>query len=123
MIRTSWKAAAILGLMAGAACQIGCQKVEPVKFETPYQAVLLVNGAVYFGKLEGWGTERPVLTDVFYVFAKTDPETKQVSNMLIKRGKEWHEPDRMYLNPAMVVFVEPVGRDSQVAKLIAQAAS
>jgi len=113
----------MLGLMAGLASQIGCQKVEPVKFETPYQAVLMVNGAVYFGKLEAWGTDRPVLTDVFYVFSKTDPDTKQVSNMLVKRGKEWHEPDRMYLNPAMVVFVEPVGRDSQVAKLIAEGGS
>jgi len=26
----------------------------PVKFKSPYQAVLLTNGAVYFGKLEGW---------------------------------------------------------------------
>jgi len=121
MIGANWKAAAVLGLIAGAACQTGCQKVQPVEFETPYQAVLLVNGSVYFGKLAGWGTDRPVLTSVFYVVSKTDPETKQVSNMLIKRGKEWHEPDRMYLNPAMVVFVEPVGRDSQVAKLIDQA--
>jgi len=123
MIRLRWEAAAVVNLMAGLLCLTGCQKVEPVKFETPYQAVLLVNGSVYFGKLQGWGTDRPVLTDVYYVFAKTDPETKQVSNTLIKRGKEWHEPDRMYLNPSMVIFVEPVGLDSPVARLIAQEGS
>lgn len=39
---------------------------------------------------------------------------------LVKRGKELHEPDRMYLNPNSVVFVETVGRDSKVARLIAE---
>jgi len=31
------------------------------------------------------------------------------------------EPDRMYLNPEHIVFVEPVGEKSKVAQLIAQA--
>jgi hypothetical protein len=92
-----------------------------VQFETTYQAVLLGNGAVYFGRLQGFGTARPVLTNVYYVVGKTDPETKQVSNILVKRGKEWHQPDRMYLNPSQIVFVEPVGKDSKVAQLIQQA--
>src|SRR5271157_2033854 len=52
-------------------------------FSTPYQAVLLSNGAVYYGKLSGYGTRNPMLTDVFYVMSKTDPETKQVTNMLV----------------------------------------
>ncbi|MFZ0317763.1 MAG: hypothetical protein WAL56_01450, partial [Candidatus Sulfotelmatobacter sp.] len=30
-----------------------------VTFSTPYQAVLLTNGTAYFGKLEGYGTNRP----------------------------------------------------------------
>jgi hypothetical protein len=89
-----------------------------VTFETPYQAVLLSNGSVYYGQLSGYGTATPVLTDVFYILTKTDPETKQVSNVLVKRGKELHGPDRMYLNATHIVFVEPVGRDSKVAQLI-----
>jgi hypothetical protein len=32
-----------------------------------------------------------------------------------------HEPDRMYLNPSPIVFVETVGTNSKVAQLIAQA--
>ena len=52
---------------------------------------------------------------------RADPETKQVSSILVKRGKEWHEADRMYLNPSQIVFVEPVGKDSKVAQLIQQA--
>ena len=90
-------------------------------FSTPYQAVLLTNNSVYFGKLSGYGTPSPVLTDVFYILSKTDADTKQTQNVLVKRGKELHGPDRMYLNPGNIVFVEPVGTDSQIAKLINEA--
>jgi len=41
--------------------------------------------------------------------------------VLVKRGKELHGPDRMYLNPNSIVFVEPVGMDSRVAQLISEA--
>lgn len=58
---------------------------------------------------------------MFYVVSQTNPETKQVNNVLVKRGKELHEPDRMYLNPVEIIFVEPVGTGSKVAQLIAQA--
>jgi len=87
-------------------------------FSTPYQAVLLSNGAVFYGKLTGYNSWHPELTDVFYIVSKTDPNTKQVSNVLVKRGKEVHGPDRMYLNPQQIVFVEPVGPTSKVAQLI-----
>jgi len=93
---------------------------ENVKFDTPYQAVLLTNGSVYFGKLEGYGTKSPVLRDVYYVQSGTDPETKQTKSVLIHRGKELHAPDRMYLNPTHIILVEPVGTNSKVAELIAQ---
>ena len=100
----------------------GCTRHhEPVAFTTPYQAVLLTNGSAYYGKLEGYGTPRPVLTEVYYIVTQNNPETKQTSNVLVKRGKELHEPDRMYLNPNQILFVEPVGEKSKVAQLIAQA--
>jgi len=92
----------------------------PAKFETPYQAVLLANGSVYFGHLSGYGGHGPVLTDVFYIVSQTDPNTKAANNVLVKRGKELHEPDRMYLSPNQIIFVEPVGKNSKVAQLIAQ---
>jgi hypothetical protein len=74
---------------------------------------------VYFGHLQGYGTSHPTLTDVYYVVSQADPNTKQVTSSLIKRGKELHEPDRMYLNPNQIVFVESVGTESKVAQLIA----
>jgi hypothetical protein len=92
-----------------------------ISMTTPYQAVLLSNGSAYFGQLEGLGTPFPVLRDVFYVQSAQDPQTKAVSNILVKRGKEWHAPDRMILNSNMIVLVEPVNPTSRVAQLIAQA--
>jgi hypothetical protein len=91
------------------------------KNTTPYQAVLLSNGSAYFGKLEGLGTSFPILREVYYVQSTQDPETKKVSNILVKRGKEWHAPDHMVLNSSMIVLVEPVRPDSRVAKLIEEA--
>ncbi len=98
-------------------------RAKTVSMSTPYQAVLLSNGSAYFGRLEGLGTPYPVLHDVFYVQSVTDPQTKQVSNILVKRGKEWHAPDRMILNANMIVLVEPVNTTSRVAQLISQAKS
>jgi regulator of protease activity HflC (stomatin/prohibitin superfamily) len=91
-----------------------------VNLETPYQAVLLANGQAYFGKLQGLGSAFPVLIDVHYVQTQVNQETKQTTNILVRRGKEWHGPDRMILNGNQIVLVEPVTEGSQVAKLIAE---
>ena len=89
-----------------------------------YYAVLLINGAVYYGKLEGFGSPSPVLRDVFYVQpGPVDPQTKQPKGMvLVHRGHELHGPDRMILSDRSILFVEPVGVDSRVAQLIREAA-
>ncbi len=111
-----------LVLALGTGCAPAGKMESPtVTFSTPYQAVLLANNSVYFGKLAGWGTPNPVLTDVFYIISKTNPDTKQVQNALVKRGKELHGPDKMYLNANQIIFVEPVGADSKVAQLINEA--
>ncbi|MFZ0419297.1 MAG: hypothetical protein WAM04_14455 [Candidatus Sulfotelmatobacter sp.] len=91
-----------------------------VTFKTPYQAVLLTNGTAYFGKLDGYGTPRPVLKEVYYIVSQTNPETKQTNNVLVRRGKELHEPGDMHLNPNQILCVEDVGPNSKVAQLIAQ---
>jgi len=89
-----------------------------VQFDKPYQAVLLSNGQVYYGRLEGYGTDHPVLREVYYIQSSVNPQTHEQSNVLLRRGKEWHGPDRMYLNPSQILLVEPVGTDSKVSDLI-----
>ena len=91
-----------------------------VKLTTEYQAILLSNGQAYFGKLDGVGSPYPVLTDVFYVQTGVNPQTNQPVNTLVKRGNEWHAPDRMILNAEHIIFIETVNPDSAVAKLIAE---
>jgi hypothetical protein len=123
IVQLVWIIAGVL-IIAGTSWHLlGQMRGSDTAFATPYQAVLLTNGSVYFGHLSGYGGQSPVLTNVYYVVSQTNPETKQVSNVLVHRGKELHEPDRMYLNPQSIVFVEPVGTNSKVAELIAQDAA
>ena len=114
----------LIGLVIAAALSV--QAYESVRnnvtptLSAQYHAVLLVNGAAFFGRIENLQSEHPVLTDVFYIQSRTNSETKQVSSVLVKRGSEWHSPDRMILNKRTVLLIEPVKEDSQVAKLIAE---
>ena len=121
LLQVVWILAGILVAVAAGFHLFHSIHGSSVRFGTPYQAVLLTNGSVHFGHLQDYGASHPFLTDVFYVLSQTDPETKQVKSSLVKRGKEMHEPDRMYLNPSQIVFVETVGTNSKVAQLIAQA--
>ena len=121
LVQAIWALAGLLVIAAATVHIVRELRASTTNFTTPYQAVLLTNGSVYFGHLQGYGGHNPVLTDVFYIVTQTNPETKQSNNVLVKRGKELHEPDRMYLNPSALLFVEPVGPNSKVAQLIAQA--
>lgn len=110
--------AVALSVMAYASVH-GRTPVEP-ELSTPYHAVALTNGQVFFGRIDALGTDYTVLRDVFYIQSRQNPDTKQVANVLIKRGGEWHAPDRMIINRQQVLLIEPVKPDSQVAKLIAE---
>jgi hypothetical protein len=120
LVQVVWILAGLFVIAAAALHIVYEVRSSAPAFTTPYQAVLLTNGSVYFGHLQGYGSPTPVLTDVYYVVSQTNPETKQVSNVLVKRGKELHGPDRMYLNSNQLLFVEPVGVNSKVAQLIAE---
>ncbi len=60
------------------------------------------------------------MSDVHYVQRGIEAKTKKQTNVLLKRGKEWHGPNRMIVNLDHVVFIEPVDPDSKVAELIAE---
>jgi len=121
LVQVVWILVALLVIAAVGYHFLTHYQESHVVFTTPYQAVLLTNGAVYFGHLQDYGSPHPVLVDAYYIVTESDPNTKQTSNVLVKRGKELHAPDRMYLNPAQILLVEPVGTTSKVAQLIEQA--
>lgn len=102
----------------------GCDKLQnqtaKLEFKTPYQVVFLDNNNTYIGKMKQTGKDFIHLTSVYYIQSQVNPETKQVSNTLIKRGNELHKPDFMYINTRHILLIEPVTADSQVAKLIEQ---
>ena len=112
-------AIAVVVLLVGSA--LYSQRDAAPRWTTPFQAVMLDSGIVYFGKLSGYGTPNPVLTDVYYVQSRQDPNTKQISNQLVRLSTQWHGPDRMVLNPSHIVAVEPVATVSTVATLIEEA--
>jgi len=112
-----------IGLVVGVILTLACgywfvQRKQT--FTTPYQAVLLDDNQVFYGKLSSISGAHPILTDVYYIKSGVDPQTKETKNVLIRRGKELHGPDKMYLNARHIVLVEPVTPNSQVAKLIEQ---
>ena len=85
-----------------------------------WQSVALMNGQLFFGRLEAADGGYLALRDVFYVQTRQNPDTKAVVNVLVKRGAEQHQPDRMLVNRTQVMLIEPVKADSPIAKLIAE---
>ena len=109
--------ASVVMLAGLAACERGHRQKGP-EITTPYSAILLDTGQVYYGKLTNAGSNFPELTDVYYIQSQANQETKAVTSVLVRRGNEWHGPDRMFLNQRHVVLIEPVGTSSKVAQLI-----
>jgi hypothetical protein len=93
-----------------------------------YQAVILSNSQLYFGKLSRLNTDWPILTDVYYLRGRQQaPETvkpgaaPQPAFDLVKLGTEIHQPqDAMALNKSQIVYWENLSPDSQVIKVIGQ---
>ena len=112
----------VLGVLVGGAglWAFGISRSMTPRFSAPFQAVLLDSGQAYFGKISGLGTPFPVMRDVYYIQSTTNPQTKQVSNILIRRGNEWHSPEMTVVNARHIIMVEPVGANSRVAQLIAE---
>jgi hypothetical protein len=98
----------------------GCSE-EKLRFSTEYQAVFMDNGQVFFGKIENAGGDHPLLKEVFYIGRQTSSDGKEVKNILLKRGSEWHGPDYMYINRQHIAVIEPVSPSSRVAQLIKEA--
>ena len=119
----AWLTALASLVIAAALCVLAYQGMrahDVPALSTPFQTVALVNGQAFFGRIESLDGGYVVLRDVFYIQSRQNPETKDIANVLIKRGGEAHAPDRMIINRQQVLLMEPVGVDSKIAKLIAE---
>ena len=90
-----------------------------------YSAVFLVNGQVYFGKLDKTAVDYTVLTDIYYLQVDQPIQpaqtktTDQPQISLIKLGDEIHGPkDEMKINKNQILFIEDLKDDGQVVKTI-----
>ena len=113
----------LVAIVAAAVCVIAYETLRANRspaLGTPFHAVLLQNGQAFFGRVQSLDGEYLTLQEVYYIQSRQNPETKQVSNVLVKRGQEWHSPDRMIVNRRQVMLLEPVTETSQVARLIAE---
>jgi hypothetical protein len=84
------------------------------------QAFFITNGQVFFGHVSGLRRGSVTLDDVYYIQTQVNPQTQERKNILLRRGKEWHQPTEMTINFQQILWVEPVGSDSEVAKLVAK---
>lgn len=51
LVQVIWIVAGVLAIVAAAWHMVGNMRDSSVRFSTPYQAVLLTNGAAYFGAM------------------------------------------------------------------------
>ncbi len=116
---------AVLVVVGGAAwgyCRMN-RGYDPAR----YSAVFLTNDQVYFGHIQSLGEKMLVLSDVYYLKAKTDvidpkaPNAEATAKLsLIKLGDELHGPEnRITINREHVLFYETMKDDSVIRKAIA----
>lgn len=113
-------ALAILMMLAVIAYQNHRRFHRPL-LTTPYQAVMLTNGSVFYGRIDHLGSDHPVLRDAFSVRQETNPQTQKPRYVLVKRRDEVTGADHMIFPATSIVFIEPVHADSTIGKLIEQA--
>jgi hypothetical protein len=112
------------GCFAGPTAALQGQSAAPVPLpesSSGYYGVYTSGNVVLFGKLESADGEWITLSDVHYVRGGVNPDTKQVTNQLVKRNREWHQPDRSAINRQNVLVVEPVESNSKMMGLIKSA--
>ena len=89
---------------------------------SPYSAIFLDNGQVYFGEIISSNKEEMTLTNVFYLQVNDNAaqaELNQAQFNLIKLGTELHGPaDILRINRAHIVFYEELRTDSKIVESI-----
>ena len=84
-------------------------------------SVTLTNNQVYYGKFVSANTKALRLREIYYVQSAIDPATNQMSNRLVaRRNTDWHAPQSMLIPLDRVMFVESIGTESRLARLIAE---
>lgn len=90
-------------------------KVASTIDSSKMQAVFLIGGTTYFGKLTSLDTQNYQLTEVYYL------RSQSKDSSLVKLGCELHGPeDKMVVSREQVLFWENLKSDGQVAKAVSE---
>lgn len=84
-----------------------------------YQAVFLVGGQAYFGKLSSAGGGNYLMTDVYYIPPDLPGASPRPAGTLIRRTTEVHRPrDGMVIPAGSILFMENLSAESEIVQAI-----
>lgn len=91
-------------------------------------SVFMIGGQVFIGSLESVDHGSVVLNDVFYFQAQgagapatgTQQPPARGAQLVRRVDSDWHQPTQMSIPIDKILMIENVGRDSLVARLIAE---
>jgi hypothetical protein len=86
-------------------CEQNKSDLKKEDFKTEYQGVLLTGGMAFFGKIKTVAPQFIEMTDVYYIKSSQNIETKQIENKMVKRGKELHGPETMYITRQNIIML------------------
>ena len=81
---------------------------------SPYSAVYLTTGDIYFGKLS-W-LPKPRLTNVWFIQRNVDSSNQPQLGLVPFTSAFWGPVDEIYLSPKQIVFWARLSKASAVAK-------
>lgn len=90
---------------------------------TRYQAVTLVDGSVFYGRIAHLGSDHPVLRDAMTIDEQPDPQTQQPQRTLKRLRDDLRGGDHLIFPATSILHVEPVQPDSAIGRLIEMAAT
>lgn len=84
-----------------------------------YQAVVLTNGQIYFGKLSAPGGDFYYLRHVYYLTAQQTQGGRPLQRTLVKLVNDVHGPeDFMAINRSQIVYMENLRGNGKAAQLM-----
>lgn len=97
------------------------QRFHKPLLTTTYQAVTLLSGETFYGRIDHFGTDHPVLRDAFTLHTETDAQSRSPKRTLVRRKDTLTGADHVVFPATAIAFVEPVRADSAVGRLIKDA--
>ena len=94
------------------------QRFHKPLLTTAYQSVTLVNGEIFYGRIDHLGSDHPVLRNAFTVRIEQDAQSKKRKYVITKRADSPTGADHMIFPASAIVSIEPVRTDSEIGRLI-----